>query len=76
MTTHRTGVMREAYLPSPYPIFAYISHDGHLDCVIDSKSLDDAWLIATGWGDQTDITQRKRQGWKLIPCIVEWEDVE
>lgn len=70
----RTGVLKPTDRDAPRMIFAYTAPNGRLSGIIDAESLDDAWVIATGWGDQEDIEQRQRQGWRLTPCIVEWQE--
>lgn len=74
MTRRRTGVMRPTDRSAPRMIFAYTTPNGRLAAVIDAESIDDAWIIATGWGDQADIAARKQQGWRLAPAMLEWED--
>jgi hypothetical protein len=54
-------------------LYAFVAPNGKLDAVIDAQSLSDAWIIATGWGDQTDISERVEGGWRMYPCVVEWE---
>jgi hypothetical protein len=53
--------------------FAYLNPQGHLCSVVDATDADGAWLIATGWEDETRIAQRRAQGWRVVPCMVEWQ---
>ena len=53
-------------------IFAYLSPDGLLQSVIDAKTYQDAWVIASGWEDRAGIAQRAAQGWQIIPAFVVW----
>ena len=70
----RTGVAHYGPHTPPQMTFAYIYPGGNrLADVVKADSIDAAWTIATGWGDAADIEDRKRQGWRLVPCIVEWE---
>jgi hypothetical protein len=54
-------------------LYAYVRPDGLLDSVIDAPDLDSAWVIATGWGDRQDREYQQSRGWRLVPCVVEWE---
>lgn len=69
----RSGVVRLPGYP-PAMTFAFLNPQGQLSTVIDAASLDDAWFIATGWEDAAGIAQRKAQGWRVVPCMVEWEE--
>ncbi len=71
--TRRSGVIH--YGPgNPRMTFAMVNPKGQLSAVIDAHSLDDAWVIGTGWEDKAGIAQRKAQGWKVVPCMVEWAE--
>ena len=72
----KTGVLKPTDREAPRMIFAYTTPNGRLCAIIDAESMDDAWVIATGWGDQEDIRQRRAQGWKLSPAMLEWEEKE
>lgn len=71
----RSGVARHPFAVSRKPllIFAYIAPSGALTGVIEASSIDAAWTIATGWGNAADIAELKAQGWRIYPCIAEWE---
>lgn len=56
------------------PVFAYVDPRGRLAAVIDAETIEDAWIIATGWGDQQEIAERKKEGWGLHPAVVEWSE--
>jgi len=46
-------------------------------CIEDQEEyIDDAWVIATGWGDAADIAHKKATGWCIWPCMVEWEETQ
>lgn len=72
-TKHRTGVLHGARGDRRL-LFAMLSPDNRLNAVLDAHDMDAAWVIGTGWEDQDGIEQRKRQGWKIVPCMVEWEE--
>lgn len=71
----RSGVARHPFAVSRKPllIFAYTAPSGALTGVIEASSIDAAWTIATGWGNAADIAELKAQGWRIYPCIAEWE---
>jgi hypothetical protein len=71
----RSGVARDPLADSRNPllIFAYTAPSGTLAGVIEASSIDAAWSIATGWGDAAEIAELKAQGWRIYPCMVEWE---
>lgn len=69
----RTGVVKATDRAAPRMIFAYTTPNGRLCGIIDAENLDDAWVIATGWGDQTDIREKIAAGWRLSPAMLEWE---
>jgi hypothetical protein len=71
----RSGVARHPFAVSRKPllIFAHTAPSGALASVIEASSIDAAWTIATGWGDAADIEALKADGWRIYPCIVEWE---
>jgi len=54
-------------------LYAYVRPDGLLDSVIDAADIDSAWIIATGGADRHDREYQKSRGWRLVPCVVEWE---
>jgi hypothetical protein len=70
--TFRSGVVKGHRPNMTRLTFAYVNPQGELCGVIDAPDIQDAWIIATGWEDQAGIEQRKRQGWKVVPCMVEW----
>lgn len=74
MTIRRTGVLRPTDRDVQRTIFAYTTPSGRLFAVIDAENVDYAWIVATGWGDKADIAQRKKQGWRMTPCMVEWDE--
>lgn len=69
----RTGVLHHVY-DHPTMTFAMVNPKGQLVAVIDAATIDDAWYIGSGWEDREGIDQRKRQGWKMCPCMIEWEE--
>lgn len=71
----RTGVIHPDY-GGPRMLFAYTHPTGRLVTVIDAEDIDGAWLIVTGWGDAADIAHKKATGWRIWPCMVEWEERE
>lgn len=71
MTPRRTGVVHRDTGPNRMT-FAHIDPRGRLTAVIEAESLDTAWYLATGWGDDRDVAEQKMMGWKVQPCMVEW----
>lgn len=67
----RTGIVRRA--DNVLLIFAYADPQGVLQAVIEADNLDAAWFIATGWDDAAGIAARKADGWRVTPCMVEWQ---
>lgn len=70
---------RSAFVPDEHRqalrrLYAFVGPNGKLNAVIDAPELSDAWVIATGWGDQQDISERIGKGWRMYPCVVEWEE--
>ena len=51
-------------------MWAILKPDGEMVIGTDFESEDDAWRIATGWGDEEEIEQRKREGWKAVRAAV------
>lgn len=70
--TRRSGVIRYDN-GQPRMTFAYLNPQGHLRAVVDATDLAGAWYIATGWEDAAGIAQRQAQGWRVVPCMVEWQ---
>ena len=69
----RTGVIKATDRSAPRLLFAYTTPNGRLCSVIDAASLDDAWIIATGWGSQGEIARKKSDGWRMSPAMLEWQ---
>ena len=51
-------------------MWAILKPDGEMVIGTDFESEDDAWRIATGWGDEEEIEQRNREGWKAVRAVV------
>ena len=68
----RSDIIRDSY-GNARLLFVFVHPTHGPVSVIDAYGIEDAWIIATGWEDQAGIEQRKRQGWKLLPCTVEWD---
>ena len=56
------------------PLFVMVHTDGRLRYVIEAKSIENAWVIGTGWDDSAGIEERQKEGWKMYPCTVSWEE--
>lgn len=70
--TRRSNVIRYDN-GQPRMTFAYINPKGHLRAVVDATDIAGAWHIATGAFDLRGIAQRRAKGWRVVPCMVEWQ---
>ena len=53
-------------------LFVWLDPDGNPRLILDADTAFDAWVMATGWGDQPYIDDLAKQGWRLLPCKVAW----
>ena len=51
-------------------MWAILKPDGEMVIGTDFESEADVWRIATGWGGEEEIEQRKREGWKAVRAVV------
>ncbi len=58
------------------PLFAMLNPAGKCVSVVAANDLQVAWYVATDWEDREGIEHRKRQGWRVVPATVSWEEGE
>ncbi len=71
----RTGVVKPSDRAAPLMLFAYTTPNGRLAAVVAAESIENAWERATGQC-QANYDDFKAAGWRIWPCMVEWEERE